>query len=184
MTEPKILFDAVEYSASSSGSFLSIILSLALPCMLIFFGVRAFRKAETKGAKGIGGAVGLVGLVLFLTGLGSLLTDPLSAEYRQRIESKDYSEVEGAITKLTESTMLAGNPAATFEVSEHVFEYGRGSANYELDMVEKDGILANEIPVKILFKDDKILRVYSLPETNNKKPSNKAEMATPRKPSD
>lgn len=178
-----MLFDAAEASANSSSSVVFVVLSLAFPCLLIFFGVRAFRKAETNGIKGVGIVLGVVGLLLFLTGLAGVLTDPLSAEYRERIVSKDFSEVEGEIAKLTESTIVAGNPVATFEVSGHVFEYGRGSANYELDMVDKDGILANGVSVIILFKDDKILRIYSLPEKNNQKASNKPEMAMPRKPS-
>jgi hypothetical protein len=151
--------------------------------MLIFFGIRAFRKADTKRTKAIGIVLGLVGLVTFLTGLGSLLTDPLSAEYRDPIESNNYSEVEGKITDLTASTKIAGNPVATFQVSGHTFEYARGSVNYELNIIEKGGILANGIPVTIWFEGDKILRIYATTEPD-KNTSNKSEMATPRKQSD
>ena len=184
MIEPKVIFDAVESSANSTGSLLFfIVLSVGFPCILLFFAVRAFRNAQTKATKGIGIVTGVVGLLLLVTGLGSLLTDSLANEFRQQIENKDYTEVQGKITNLTESTMLAGNPAATFEVSDHVFEYGRGSGNYELNMVENGGILANGISVRIWFKDDKILRIYAIAEENKKK-QNKPEMATPRKPSD
>lgn len=183
MTEPKVLFDAAE-SSSISGSFIVIVLSLVMPCFLILLGIHAFRKTGTKASKRIGIASSVLGLLLLFTWLGALLTDPLSAEYRQRIESRDFNEVEGKITKLTESTLLAGNPVATFEVSGHAFEYGRGSENYELDMTKKDGILANGLSVRILFKDDKILRIYSSPENNNQNSSYEAEMATPRTPTD
>jgi hypothetical protein len=155
-----------------------------MPCFLIFLGVRAFRKAGTKASKRIGIASSFLGFVLLVSWLGALLTKPLSAEYRQRIESRDFTEVEGKITKLTESTIIAGNPVATFEVSGHVFKYGRGSANYELDMIEKDGILVNGLPVRVLFKDEKILRIYSSTENYNQNSSNETEMATPRKPTD
>ena len=184
MNEPKVIYDAVESLANTTGSLIFfIVLGVGFPCLLLFFGVRAFRKAQTKATKGRGIVVGVIGLLSLATGLGSLLTDGLANEVRQQIEKKDYTEVQGRITNLTESTMLAGNPAATFEVSDHLFEYGRGSDNYELNMVEKGGILANGISVRIWFNNDKILRIYHIPEENLKK-HNKSEMATPRKPSD
>jgi hypothetical protein len=164
MIESKVLFDAVESSANTTGSMLiMIVFGVGFPCLLLFSAARVFRNGRSKATKGIGIVVGIIGSLLFLAGLGSLLTNPLSTEYRQLIEKKDYTEVHGKIANMTESTLLAGNPAATFEVSGHVFEYGRGSDNYQIE----GGFLTNNIHVTIWFKGDKILRIYSTAGENN-----------------
>lgn len=168
MSEPKILFDVLDQSAGPSVLF-SFPYFMGFPSLLLFFAVRGFRKARTKLGKIMGFALGAVALFLMVAGMGALFTNPLATEYRKYIESHDYTEVRGEITHLTESTLVAGNPAATFEVAGHVFAYGRGSENYQLEMVDKGGILTNGLPVKIWLKDDKILRIFSVAEESKLK---------------
>lgn len=136
---------------------------------MLIFAVRGYRKARAKSGKAVGIIVGVVALLLFVTGLGSIVTDPQAARNQKDFQNHQYTEVRGKITHLTESTLMAGNPAATFEVAGHVFAYGRGSENYELDMVEKGGFLTNKLPVKIWFKDNKILRVSTAAEESKMK---------------
>jgi len=172
MTESNILFDVLSDTTGVGGTVFSIVLSLVFPALLLFFGVRGFRRSEGKAGKTISMIVFIVGLTSLITGIVALFMDPLAAEYRQSIESRDYSEIQGSISNLTESTLCAGNPAATFEVNGHVFEYARGSENYELNMVEKGGFLANGLGVIIWFRDDKILRVFTMNEQRSKDLSN------------
>ncbi|MDT8389042.1 MAG: hypothetical protein RRC34_00850 [Lentisphaeria bacterium] len=162
MPESRIIFDAVESSSGQSTMWLAIVLSVGFPSLLLFFSVRGFSKASSKSAKTLAIILGSASFLLLLIGVGSLVSDPLSNSCQQHINNSDYVEVSGDITKLTESTLLAGNPSASFEVAGHVFEYGRGTPNYELDMIGKGGVLANGHPVRIWFKDDKILRMFSV----------------------
>lgn len=159
MTESKIQFDAVESSARQSHSLIAIVLPVGFPSLMLFFLLRGFAKARSKTAKAMVISLGVFVLLLLVTGVGSVVSDSLSNNYRQHIENSDYAEVRGKITNLTESTILSGNPAASFEVAGPIFEYGRGSENYALDIIEKGGVLANGLSVRIWFKDEKILRI-------------------------
>ncbi|MFO1522585.1 MAG: hypothetical protein U1F77_07295 [Kiritimatiellia bacterium] len=87
--------------------------------------------------------------------------DPLGAEYRRLMESRDYQKVRGKITNLTPSTLVADNPVATFEVAGKVFAYGCGSENFNLDLAGDNRVLANGLSVEIWFNHDQILRILS-----------------------
>lgn len=163
MTDPKIIFDTLDVTTGAGYTIFSFIFNIGFPSLVIFFVILGFRNAHTKSKKTMMILLGAVGAVLLLAGIGSFITDPGATERRQ-IENHDYTIVRGKITKLTESTIIAGNPAATFEVADHVFQYGRGSDNYKLNMVEKDGILSNGRSVEIWYKNDKILRILSASE--------------------
>lgn len=164
MTDPKILFDVLDRSTGLGSTIFKFLIGIGFPSLLLFFAVCGFRKALAKSQKTVMVTLGVAAGSFVVIGIGSFVTDPAANNYRQRMENHDFTEIQGKITHLTESTLLAGNPAATFEVSGHIFTYGRGSENYNLEMANKGGILANGLPVRIWFKDDKILRVYSVEE--------------------
>ena len=164
MPDPQILFDVLDRSTGLGATIFKFLFGIGFPSLLLFFAVRAFRKARTKSQGTVMAVLGVVAGLFFVTGIGTFVTDPGASRYRQRMENHDFTELQGKITHLTESSLLAGNPAATFEVGGNIFTYGRGSENYELEMAEKGGILANGLPVKIWFKDQRILRVFSVEE--------------------
>ena len=161
MSEPKILYDAMQTSAGMTGLLFHIALGVGFPALLLTAAARKLRTARTKSAKMVGFALGTVALFLLVGGVLSLGMDPLGAEYRRMIENRDYQKVRGKITNLTASTLVAGNPVATFEVASKVFAYGRGSENFNLDLAVDNRVLANGLSVEIWFNQDQILRILS-----------------------
>ena len=161
MPEPKILYDALQTSTGLAGLLFHIALGVGFPALLLTAAGLKLRTARIKSAKTIGFALGTVALFLLVTGGLALGMDPLGAEYRRMIENRDYQKVRGKITNLTPSTLVAGNPVATFEVAGKVFAYGRGSENFNLDLAGDNRVLANGLSVEIWFNHDQILRILS-----------------------
>ncbi len=162
MQEWKMIFDVLaDNEPDLVIDTIMAFIEYGIPCLMIFIAIRSFRKSKSWSSKTIIITIGIIGVASLVMATMSLFRDPLKERYSHQIEMKDYIETTGFITNLTVTTHVAGQPAANFEVAGRVFKYGSGSENYAIAAQEKGGILANGLMIKICYKDEKILRMFS-----------------------
>ncbi|WAC20957.1 hypothetical protein OVA24_06125 [Luteolibacter sp. SL250] len=173
MNHATVIYDIT--TESTPGGAMVVLYSLALPLFFLFFGINAFRKSSRK----VGTLLIAAGILLFGIGVGSLFVAP-APSYRELIEKGEYTETRGTISNFIKSTLIAGNPVATFEVAGKVFEHGRGSVNFALDEHSTKSPLRNGMEVMIWDHEGKILKIIeqtspSRPQAGQEVPANPAE---------
>ena len=167
MSEQVVLFDLAEAYESTSLFFECLMLLPAIAFLLIssvtFVKALKNKSAWSFGAKIVSVPAFLLGLIMLTSQIYNWIANPVPTYYRKLIADEDYLITKGEIRHIRPTSIWAGDPIATFIVSDHKFTYGPRSGNFQLDRIEDGGLLRNGLSVEIWHKEGEILRIISLP---------------------